>query len=70
MLGKLILIGLSAVSMAGCTYNVSMSHSEGQASDVIDSAQEASPDITPEINASVQSPNSAQSITPKTAEAK
>jgi len=65
MLSKLILIGLSSLAMSACTYNVSMSHSEGTASDVIDSAQEASPDVSPEINASVQSPGSTQAIAPK-----
>lgn len=32
---------------ASCTYNISMAHTEGQASDVVDSTQ--SPDVKPNI---------------------
>lgn len=33
-----------------CTYNVSMIHTEGEATDVIDNNQDANADISPEVS--------------------
>lgn len=44
----------AAVLLSSCTYNISMVHTEGQAHDVIDSAQEATPDVRPTVNIPVR----------------
>lgn len=36
----------------GCTYNISMVHTEGTASDVIDTEQEAKPDVKTDLTLS------------------
>ena len=33
-----------------CTYNISMVHTEGQATDIIDATQEADPNISPNFD--------------------
>lgn len=51
-MNKLIFLNLAVFSLivTGCTYNVSMVHTEGEASDVIDSNQSAEPDISPTLS--------------------
>lgn len=51
-MNKIIFLNLVMCSFitSGCTYNISMVHTEGQASDVIDSTQSAEPDISPNIS--------------------
>lgn len=45
MLG--ILFGLT---VAACTYNISMAHTEGTADDIIDATQSNTPDVSPTIS--------------------
>jgi hypothetical protein len=45
---------ISLMILTGCTYNVSLIHTEGEASDVIDTVQEASPDVKPQIQIPVK----------------
>lgn len=46
------LIGLFlCLSLASCTYSVSLVHTEGTASDVVDTDQKPSPNISPTITA-------------------
>lgn len=47
---KKYLVFLLPLIFTGCTYNVSVIHSEGQASDLIDATQEAKPDISPTVS--------------------
>jgi len=42
------------ILLGGCTYNVSVMHTEGQASDMIDETQTANPNITPSLNIPVK----------------
>jgi hypothetical protein len=47
---KILLVVLSLVTVAfSCTYNVSMAHTEGMASDVIDDTQSPTNDIAPNL---------------------
>jgi hypothetical protein len=46
---KYLYYGLLMGVNAGCTYSVVMNHTEGEASDVVDTNQTASPDVSPEI---------------------
>jgi len=46
---KLITLFLFAVVAASCTYSINKVSTEGNASDVIDEVQEASPDVSPNI---------------------
>lgn len=39
----------------GCTYSIIMNHTEGQASDVVDENQTASPDIRPSLTIPLKS---------------
>lgn len=41
--------------ITGCTYNISMAHTEGVAEDVIDDNQTAEPDISPNLTILVKS---------------
>ena len=45
-----ILFGLFFLLTSACTYNVSMVHTEGTATDVIDNDQTADPNIAPTVN--------------------
>jgi hypothetical protein len=56
-----LLLGLGAF-LTSCTYNVSMAHTEGEATDVVDSAQDAK--ASPAINVPVQSSDSGQNGMP------
>lgn len=38
------------VYLVSCSYNISMNHSEGQATDVIDSNQDPEADISPQLS--------------------
>lgn len=40
----------ASILLFGCTYNISMVHTNGTAQDVIDTEQEAKPDIKTEVN--------------------
>lgn len=44
-----ILISASALTLTSCSYNISMVHTEGQASDVIDETTTQTPDISPTL---------------------
>lgn len=46
---KFLLISLMFL-MTSCTYNISMAHTEGSASDVIDDTQTNSPDVSPTVS--------------------
>ena len=41
---------ISLLLLTSCTYNISMVHTEGSASDVIDDTQSAAPNISPTIS--------------------
>lgn len=43
------LLILSFFSFASCTYNISMAHTEGTASDVIDDTASNTPEVSPTI---------------------
>lgn len=51
-MNKIILLNLLSLAFIfnACTYNVSMVHTEGEATDVIDSNQSAEPDISPTLS--------------------
>ncbi len=36
--------------LTGCTYNISMAHTEGSAEDVIDDTASNSPDVSPSLS--------------------
>ena len=42
-------IGVSVLTLIGCTYSVIMNHTEGTASDMVDENQSASPDIKADL---------------------
>lgn len=46
---KLLPVFLFCLLLNGCTYNISMAHTEGTASDVIDDTQSNTPDISPTV---------------------
>lgn len=48
-MNKIFLIAGACVCFTSCTYNVSMAHTSGTASDVIDDAATASPDVSPSL---------------------
>ena len=50
--------------LTGCTYSVTMAHTEGQANDVVDETQSTSAKVDPAINVPVQSQGSGQSVVP------
>lgn len=45
----LVLLGFCLV-MTGCTYNISMAHTEGSATDVIDDTQSNTPNVSPTVS--------------------
>ena len=45
----LIVLGFAISFFTGCTYAVTMVHTEGEASDVIEAEQTATPDISPAV---------------------
>lgn len=47
-----IWITIPIAILFSCTYNISMVHTEGMASDVIDTEQEATPDIKTDLTLS------------------
>jgi len=50
-----ILISLSlCLLMTGCTYNVSMAHTEGKANDVIDDTASNSPHVVPTLSVPIK----------------
>lgn len=42
-----ILLSLIILSLTSCSYNISMAHTEGTATDIIDDAASNTPDIKP-----------------------
>lgn len=44
------LLILSVLIFTSCTYNISLIHTEGSASDVIDNNQDASPDVKADLS--------------------
>lgn len=47
---KMKLISLACLcTLTACTYNISMAHTEGTATDVIDDTQSNTPDIKPTL---------------------
>lgn len=51
--------------LSGCTYSVTMAHTEGVASDVVDEEQSTNAKVDPAINVPVQSTGSGQEVTPE-----
>jgi hypothetical protein len=49
---------LLAPFLAGCTYSVTMAHTEGTASDVVDTEQTTKPELQTNLDVPVNSPNS------------
>lgn len=47
-----IYIGLLSVILASCTYSITMIHTEGSASDIVDQEQTPTADISPDIKVS------------------
>jgi hypothetical protein len=45
----MIYLIISLLLLTGCTYNVSMAHTEGLSNDVIDDTSENTPDISPQV---------------------
>jgi len=56
MLKRVMKFFFILICVSSCTYNVSMVHTEGVASDVIDSQQEASPEISTDLKLPVNTP--------------
>ncbi len=48
-LGLYIFLGINSVYLTSCTYNVSMIHTEGTASDVIDDSASNTPNVVPTV---------------------
>lgn len=48
------LISILFLTLCGCTYNISMSHSEGYANDLIDTEQSPTNDIKPSLEIPVK----------------
>ncbi len=48
--GMILLAGAVCMMIQSCTYNVSLVHTEGQATDVGDETADASPDVKPDIS--------------------
>jgi len=44
------LVGVLATSLTGCTYSITMVHTEGSASDVVDETQRADPDVKTDLS--------------------
>lgn len=49
---KIVLLMLTCL-LASCTYNVSMAHTQGTATDTIDDTMSNRPDVSPEISVPV-----------------
>ena len=47
---KLLLFSLLLLLLTACTYSITMVHTEGTATDVVDEDQGASPTLTPTVN--------------------
>lgn len=43
-----------ACVLCSCTYSISMAHTEGQASDVVDNQQDAKADVSPSLSVPVK----------------
>jgi hypothetical protein len=50
------LIGVMMTLLLSCTYNVSLVHTEGQASNVGDETADADPDISPHLSLPLTTP--------------
>lgn len=50
---KLILVALT-VLLASCTYNVSMAHTEGTATDTIEDSQTTSPNVKADVKVPIK----------------
>lgn len=48
-----LLMMVICVLMTGCTYNISMAHTEGTATDVIDDTQSNEPNVSPTVTVPV-----------------
>lgn len=46
----IIMMIMMTIIMTGCTYSITMVHTEGQASDVVDEQQTPSTSITPTVS--------------------
>jgi len=46
---KFLFLIMVCCFLTSCTYNISMAHTEGTASDVIDDTQSNTPDVSPTI---------------------
>ncbi len=50
----LIVIFFASISLlTGCTYSITMVHTQGQATDVVDETQTAKPDVSPTVSVPV-----------------
>lgn len=47
------IFGLMLLALNSCTYNISMAHTEGQATDVIDDTASNTPNVSPTVNVPV-----------------
>lgn len=61
---KISLLAATCFTFTACTYNISMAHTEGTATDVVDTTQTARAKVDPTINVPVSSPSSGQSVVP------
>ena len=52
---KVILCSIASMAFTGCTYNVSMAHTEGTAKDTIDSEQTTTPRVDSALNVPIHS---------------
>ncbi len=50
LLGLVLVVGGTLVCLTSCTINQIMTHTEGKATDVVDSDPTTSPDISPRIS--------------------
>lgn len=46
----IIMIGMMMIMLTGCTYSITMVHTAGQASDVVDEQQTPSTSVTPTVS--------------------
>jgi len=51
---KYLISAASFALLTACTYNVSMAHTEGTASDVVDTEQKSDADVSPTVNIPVK----------------
>lgn len=49
-MNHVVLVYLTCLALTGCTYNVSMAHTEGSAQDVIDDTASNEPDVSPTVS--------------------